>query len=99
MGGDGVSHWEHCEAVEQDPKRQSGAWVFRGTRMPVHALFSNLRDGATVDEFLKWFPCVDEQDVYAVLDYEVETLTEAWRRRSRRHCPESSLESRQSGAP
>ena len=81
MGGDGVSHWENCEAVEQDPKRQSGAWVFRGTRMPVHALFSNLRDGATVDEFLKWFPGVDEQDVYAVLDYEVETLTEAWRRR------------------
>ena len=33
----------------------SGAWVCRGTRVPVSALFENLKDGATVAQFLDWF--------------------------------------------
>src|SRR4051794_31743656 len=31
-------------AVESVPGRRSGAWVFRGTRMPVSAVFENLQD-------------------------------------------------------
>jgi len=31
--------WTGCAAVERDPQRVSGAWVFRGTRIPVAALF------------------------------------------------------------
>ena len=65
-----MTGWDGCEAVERDPKRLSGAWVFRGTRVPVSALFENLRDGATVDEFLEWFPGVSRQDVEGVLDAE-----------------------------
>jgi len=38
--------WAECPAVEQDPQRVSGAWVFRGTRIPVAALFQNLEDAA-----------------------------------------------------
>ena len=34
--------WSSCQAVERDPERYSGAWVFRGTRVPVAALFENL---------------------------------------------------------
>ena len=30
-----MSDWEHCEAVERHPDKMSGAWVFRGTRVPV----------------------------------------------------------------
>ncbi len=45
--------------------------------MPVAALFENLRDGATVEQFLAWFPGVTKAQVDAVLDYEVETLTAA----------------------
>ena len=45
-------------AVERSPARVSGAWVFRGTRVPVKALFENLEDGATLDQFLEWFPGV-----------------------------------------
>ncbi|WP_242025943.1 DUF433 domain-containing protein [Anabaena sp. FACHB-1391] len=48
--------WETLDAIERQPDKVSGAWVFRGTRVPVTALFENLRDGATVDEFLEWFP-------------------------------------------
>jgi uncharacterized protein (DUF433 family) len=62
--------WENCEAVERHPDRVSGAWVFRGTRVPVAALFENLRDGASIEEFLAWFPGVERSQVEAVLDTE-----------------------------
>jgi uncharacterized protein (DUF433 family) len=62
--------WENCEAVERHPDRMSGAWVFRGTRVPVAALFENLRDGASIAEFLAWFPGVERSQVEAILDTE-----------------------------
>jgi len=67
--------WKHLPAVESRPDVVSGAWVFRGTRVPVAALFENLRDGATVDQFLEWFPGVHRTDVEAVLDYEATVFT------------------------
>jgi uncharacterized protein (DUF433 family) len=60
--------WENCEAVERDPDRVSGAWVFRATRVPIAALFENLRDGASIEEFLAWFPGVERSQVEAVLE-------------------------------
>ncbi len=66
--------WETLDAIERDPNKVSGVWVFRGTRVPVAALFENLRDGATVDEFLEWFPGVKREQVEALLDHELETL-------------------------
>jgi uncharacterized protein (DUF433 family) len=62
--------WENCEAVERRPGKVSGAWVFRGTRVPVAALFENLRDGASIEEFLDWFPGVQRSQVEAVLEAE-----------------------------
>jgi uncharacterized protein (DUF433 family) len=61
--------WSACTAVERDPERVSGAWVFRGTRVPVAALFENLEDGAQVTEFVAWFPRVSLDQVRAVLDH------------------------------
>ena len=66
--------WINCHAVERDPERVSGAWVFKGTRVPVRALFENLEDGATVDEFLEWFPGVTRSQVEAVLDFTAASL-------------------------
>ncbi|HTE18382.1 MAG TPA: DUF433 domain-containing protein [Armatimonadota bacterium] len=63
--------WHDCAAVERHPDRVSGAWVCRGTRVPVAALFENLRDGASIQEFLSWFPGVERSQVEAVLDAEV----------------------------
>lgn len=57
-----------CPAVERDPGVVSGAWVFRGTRVPVAALFENLEDGATVHDFLAWFRGVTSEQMRAVLD-------------------------------
>jgi hypothetical protein len=42
--------------VEREPEKVSGAWLFKGRRVPVKALFENLEEGATVDDFLSWFP-------------------------------------------
>ena len=72
-----MKQWDRLDAVERYPDTLSGAWVFRGTRVPVAALFENLRDGATIDQFLEWFPGVTRAQVEAVLNYEVQTLTAA----------------------
>ena len=69
--------WGQLDAVESLPDKVSGVWLFRGTRVPVAALFENLRDGATIDQFLEWFPGVERADVEAVLDYEVMMFTNA----------------------
>ena len=69
--------WGACDAVERDPDKVSGAWVFRGTRVPVTALFENLEDGASVDQFLDWFPGVTRNHVEAVLEHALRSLTEA----------------------
>ena len=66
--------WSACPAVERDPEKVSGAWVFRGTRVPVVALFENLEGGASVDDFLAWFPGVTREQVEAVLNYTIESL-------------------------
>ena len=65
-----MTNWEHCPEVERHPDKLSGAWVFLGTRVPVTALFENLEDGATVEQFLEWFPGVDQRKVEAVLAHE-----------------------------
>ncbi|GAC1559025.1 MAG: hypothetical protein NVS2B7_33810 [Herpetosiphon sp.] len=69
-----MSQWDTVAAIERDPDTLSGAWVFRTTRVPVAALFENLRDGATIDQFLAWFPGVTRAQVESVLDSEARTL-------------------------
>ena len=61
--------WSSCTEVERDPERVSGAWVFRGTRIPVAALFENLEDGASATQFVDWFPGVTLEQVRIVLDH------------------------------
>ncbi len=69
-----MKEWSACTEVERHSDRVSGAWVFRGTRVPVRSLFENLEDGATVDEFLEWFPGVKRYQVEAVLEFASESL-------------------------
>jgi len=66
-----MTDWSKCPAVERDPEIVSGAWVFKGTRVPIQALFENLRDGATIDEFLNWFPGVARHQVEALIGRDV----------------------------
>jgi uncharacterized protein (DUF433 family) len=66
--------WSLCSAVEHDPQRLGGVWLFRGTRIPVSALFENLEDGAQISQFVEWFPGVTLSQVRTVLDYTAKNL-------------------------
>ncbi|NVO04935.1 MAG: DUF433 domain-containing protein [Rhodoferax sp.] len=61
--------WSTCPDVERDPDRLNGAWVFRGTRVPVAALFENLEADASVNQFLEWFPGVASSQARNVLEH------------------------------
>jgi uncharacterized protein (DUF433 family) len=61
--------WSQCSAVERQAGKVGGAWVFKGTRVPVRALFENLQGGARVEDFLEWFPGVTREHVSAVLQH------------------------------
>ena len=65
--------WSQCPAVESVPGKVSGAWVFRGTRMPVALVFENLADGMTIDEVMEQFDVTREQ-IKAVLEFAAHTL-------------------------
>jgi uncharacterized protein (DUF433 family) len=69
--------WTTCQAVERDPLKVSGAWVFRGTRVPVSALFENIEGGATVDQFVQWFPGVAREQIDAVLEHAARSVQTA----------------------
>ncbi len=66
--------WSSCPAVERDPQRVSGGWVFCGTRVPVSALFENLEDGVEITQFVEWFPGVTIEQVRTVLDHAAKSL-------------------------
>jgi uncharacterized protein (DUF433 family) len=66
--------WSSCPVVERDPDRVSGAWLFRGTRVPVTALFQNLEDGVQLAEFVQLFPGVTLEQVRAVLEHASQSL-------------------------
>ena len=72
-----MTEWDTGPAVERKPGRVSGAWVFAGTRIPLSAPYENLAGGATVDEFVEWFPGVDEKQVREVLEHEARSLRTA----------------------
>ncbi len=69
-----MTDWNTCPAVERKPGKVSGAWVFTGTRIPLYALYENLASGATVDEFVEWFPGIDNKQVRTVLEHEAQAL-------------------------
>ena len=68
-------NWSSCPEVERNVDKLSGAWVFRGSRVPVTALFENLEAGASIDDFLDWFPGITKEQVEAVLDYTISSLS------------------------
>lgn len=87
--------WETCDDIERDPEKLGGAWIFRDTRVPVSALFANLRDGATVAEFLEWFPGVEPWQVQSVLECTLKDL-ESSKHKSPRKPPFHPAPTRQS---
>ncbi len=57
-----------------DPEILSGTPVFKGTRVPVEALLTNLEDGLSLDEFLENFPTVRREQALQVLEFSKDIL-------------------------
>ena len=66
--------WSQCSAVESVPGKVSGAWVLKGTRMPVSAIFENLEAGASLDDIMKWYDGLDREQVKAVIEFAARSL-------------------------
>lgn len=66
--------WSKCDAVESTPGKVSGAWVFRGTRIPVSAIFENLEDGLTIDEVVALYDGLTRDHIKQVLEFTAQSL-------------------------
>jgi uncharacterized protein (DUF433 family) len=66
--------WSQCPAVESVPGKVSGAWVLKGTRMPVSAIFENLEAGANLDDIMEWYDGLDRAQVKAVIEFAARSL-------------------------
>ena len=66
--------WAQCRAVESVAEKLSGAWVFRGTRIPVAAVFENLEDGLTIDEVVDLYDGLRREQIQAVLEFAAQSL-------------------------
>jgi len=60
--------------VESVPGKVSGAWVLKGTRMPVSAIFENIESGASIDDIMQWYEGLDREQVKAVIEFAVRSL-------------------------
>ena len=64
--------WSQCPAVESNPGKVSGAWVFRNTRLPVATVIENLED-LSIEEVMNQFDVTREQ-IAAVLEFVAQSL-------------------------
>ncbi len=64
--------WSQCPAVESIPGKVSGAWVFKGTRLPVATVIENLED-LSIEEVIEQFDVTRER-VTAVLAFVAQSL-------------------------
>ena len=60
--------------MESIPGKVSGAWVLKGTRMPVSSIFENLEAGANIDDIMEWFDGLDRDQVRAVIEFAARSL-------------------------
>ena len=66
--------WSQCSVVESVPGKVSGAWVLKGTRMPVTAIFENLEAGASLNDIMEWFDGLNREQVKAVIEFAARSL-------------------------
>ncbi len=68
--------FDSCPAVERRPGTLSGVLIFKNTRLPICVLFENLAGGATIDEFMDWFPGAERSEIEQVLQHVANELRE-----------------------
>ena len=68
-----ISIGHNCPTVESVADRRSGAWVFRGSRMPVATVFENFEVGTSIEEIVDQYDVTREQ-IQAVLEFAARSL-------------------------
>jgi uncharacterized protein (DUF433 family) len=63
------------EVIVKNPAILGGTPVFRGTRVPLQALFDYLEGGDTLEEFLDGYPSVSREMAIAALEEAKELLS------------------------
>ena len=66
--------WSQCPAVESIPGKVSGAWVFKGTRMPVQTVFANFEAGMSLQEITEVFDGARQEEIKAAIEFVVRSL-------------------------
>ena len=57
------------ERISIDPKVCHGQACIKGTRIPVHLILRMLANGDTIEEVLKEYPSLTQEDILACFDY------------------------------
>jgi len=60
--------------IVRDPKIMGGKPVVRGTRVTIKAILRRLASGLSVEDLLKEYPQLTEEDVRAALEYAAQML-------------------------
>lgn len=63
-----IINWAACPVLESDPEKLSGAWVFRGTRVPISIVLENLGD-MSVNEIVQEYPTVRRDQITDLLNF------------------------------
>ena len=61
--------WSQCPDVERDPDKLAGAWVVKGSRVPVQAVIDNARDGFSPEAIAEMFEGLAVERVRDVLRF------------------------------
>ena len=57
------------DRIEIDPKKLGGKPVIKGTRIPVYLILEMLANGMSVEEILREYPELTEEDVREAIKY------------------------------
>jgi uncharacterized protein (DUF433 family) len=75
-----MTDWQRCDVVERIPGKVSGAWLVKGTRIPVDAVLANA-DGYTPEQIAMMFEGLSADDARQVIEFDKQE-------REREHNPE-----------
>lgn len=60
--------------IESNPEIMFGKPVIKNTRIPVDLILEKLSDGETIEDLLKAYPRISQEDVFAALAFAAETI-------------------------
>ena len=66
--------WDNCPVVERNQKLTEDFYLIKGTEVPLHEVFANLRDEVGFKELTGRFDGLTEEHIRAVLDHAVRML-------------------------